>query len=59
MDINEIMDQMAALAIEWGPKVIGAILVLIIGLWVIKAMTNGLSKALDKKRLRPITKIIS
>ena len=56
MDINEIMDQMAALAIEWGPKVIGAILVLIIGLWVIKAMTNGLSKALDKRDYDPSLK---
>jgi len=56
MDVNEIMDQIVALSIEWGPKVIGAILVLIIGLWVIKAMTNGLSKALDKRDYDPSLK---
>ena len=34
---------------EYGLKVIFAILVLIVGLWIIKMITNGLRKAMDKR----------
>lgn len=56
MDIEQIMSKVYELAIYWGPKVIGAIVVLIIGLWVIKRITKSLSKALDKRNYDPSLK---
>ena len=38
---------------EYGLKVIFAILVLIVGLWIIKMITNGLRKAMDKRNFDP------
>lgn len=38
---------------EYGPKVVLAILTLIIGLWVIKAITNGTRKAMTKRNFDP------
>jgi small conductance mechanosensitive channel len=56
MNTEEMLSQLIALAIEWGPKVLGAIVVLIIGLWVIKRVSKGLSKALDKRDYDPSLK---
>ncbi|WP_421872237.1 mechanosensitive ion channel family protein [Marinoscillum sp.] len=38
---------------EYGPKVVLAILTLIIGLWVIKAITKGTRKAMTKRNFDP------
>jgi small conductance mechanosensitive channel len=37
--------------VEYGPKLLGAILVLIIGLWIVKAMTNTFKKVMLKSKL--------
>ncbi|NCD41417.1 MAG: mechanosensitive ion channel [Bacteroidia bacterium] len=52
------------LFVQYGLKVIGAIVVLIIGLWIIKAITKGLRKTFDRRNmdvsLRPfLTGLIS
>lgn len=41
------IDQVVALGIEWGPKLISAILVLIIGLWIIKKVVALLNKGFE------------
>ena len=37
MSINEILNQLTVKALEYGPKLIGAVLVWVIGNWIIKA----------------------
>jgi len=49
MDIESLMSSVKGLIIIYGTKLIGALLVLIIGLWVIKALTSGLSKLMKRK----------
>ncbi len=53
MDFKVAIDELQRLLVNFAPKVIGAILVLIIGLWVIKNVMKGFSKAMDKKDMDP------
>ena len=46
--INIYTQKAIDLAIEYGPKLILAIIVLIIGLWIIKLVIKGLNKAMEK-----------
>ena len=39
------------MAVEYGPKLLGAILVLIIGSWVIKVIMKNFTKILDKRKI--------
>lgn len=60
MKTDEIIKQLTEIAVEYGPKLIGAIVVFIIGLWIIKAITKAFSKMLDKRKsdatLKPFLK---
>ena len=47
MEIN--MDKIWEIALTYGPKIVYAILTLIIGLWIVKAITNGLSRIMDSR----------
>ncbi|WP_422361009.1 mechanosensitive ion channel family protein [Reichenbachiella sp.] len=47
MTLEELMPQILDLIFEYGPKLVGAILVLVIGFWVVKAMTNGFKRLLE------------
>ena len=49
MDVEKILEQLTDLVIEYGPKLLGAILVWIIGSWVIKAMVRAMSRLMDKR----------
>ncbi len=49
MDLNKIMEQLQMILVDFAPKVIGAILVLILGLWIIKNLVKGTSKMMGKK----------
>jgi small conductance mechanosensitive channel len=46
-------DQISEFVYDYGPKVIGAILVLIIGLWVIKLITSAFGRMMKKKDTDP------
>jgi small conductance mechanosensitive channel len=46
-------DHITALVYTYGPKVIGAIVVLILGLWVIKLITRGFGRMMQKKETDP------
>jgi len=48
--MDKYIDKIINLGIEYGPKLIGAIVVLILGLWVIKILTKAVSKILNKKK---------
>lgn len=50
MDTEKIVSQLTEMIVTYGPKLIGAIIVLIVGLWVIKAVTKGFGKILEKRK---------
>lgn len=60
--ISEHLDKMYGLLIQWGPKVIGAILVLIVGFWLVKFITKSIGKTMEKRKidasLRPFLKAL-
>jgi len=60
MDIDQILKQLTEIGVEYGPRVLGAILVLVIGTRVIRALTKGFGKMLDKRKadesLKPFLK---
>ena len=49
MNFENVIEKLIAMAVEYGPKLVGAILVLIIGGWIIKSLTRAFGKMLDKR----------
>lgn len=60
MNTEKILDFVGEKILEYGPKLVGAILVWIIGSWIIKAITKSFDKLLSKRNtdasLRPFLK---
>ena len=56
MNTEQILNQATQIVIEYGPKLIGAIVVWIIGSWVIKMITKGFSKMMDNRGIDPSLK---
>ncbi len=56
MDLEMIINKAVELALVYGPKLVAAIVVLIIGLWVIKGVTRGVRTAMDTKNIDPSLK---
>ena len=50
------IEKLTEFFVLYGPKVIGAILVLIIGLWVIKVIMKGFAKMMDNRDVSPSLK---
>lgn len=48
---QEILNWLGDLAVQYGLKLIGALVVLIIGLWVIKLIMKGIKKAMVKRNM--------
>lgn len=48
-----ILDKIQAIGIEYGAKVLGALLVLIIGMWIVKLIKNSVVKLMEKKEVDP------
>lgn len=63
LDPNVIQDQATKIVVTYGPKLLAAILTLIIGLWVISFITKGFNKVMVKAdtdpSLRPFLKSIA
>ncbi len=51
--VNEYLDLITEMAIGYGPKLILAILTLLVGLWVISAFVGGLRKGFEKSGMEP------
>ena len=49
--VQEILQWLSGLAMAYGLKLIGAIVVLIVGLWIIKLIMKGIKKTMDKKEM--------
>lgn len=51
MNLAEITNQLMTIAVEYGPKLIGAIAVWIIGNWIIKIILKGIDKILSNQKI--------
>jgi len=49
--LQEITKWLTDLAIAYGLKLIGALVVLVIGLWIIKVIMKGIGKGFDKRKM--------
>lgn len=50
MNIDQIFEKLVNISVEYGPKLLGTIVVWIVGMWIIKAITRAFSKVLDKRK---------
>ena len=48
MSLEQIISQATEIALVYGPKLIGAVVVWIIGSWIIKAVLKGFNKSMEK-----------
>jgi len=55
-DINVIYEKGLDFVMDYGPKVIGAIIVLIIGLWIVKKATKSIGNVMEKRGIDPSLK---
>lgn len=51
--MNSLYDQALSMVVSYGPKLIGAIVVLLIGLWLIKIMVKGLRRLMENRNMDP------
>ena len=62
MNTEEILEKLKDIVLDYGPKLIGAILLLIVGSWIIKLIVRTFGKVLDKRKvddsLKPFLKSI-
>lgn len=50
---DKILTQVTEIAMEYGPIILGALAVWIIGGWIIKALINGIGRVMDKSKVDP------
>lgn len=53
MSVEEIVDLVKEIAVNYGIKLIGAIAVFVVGLWVVKQINKGVKHYFDKKDFDP------
>ncbi|MEO9965782.1 MAG: mechanosensitive ion channel domain-containing protein [Reichenbachiella sp.] len=51
MTLEELMPQILNLIFSYGPKLVGAIIILIIGFWVVKALSGGFRRLLEAREI--------
>ena len=56
MDFDAIVNQGTEIVLTYGPKLVAAIAVLIIGGWIVNAIVSGVGKAMDKGGVDPSLK---
>jgi len=49
--LNQLYDKAISFILSYGPKIIGAIIVLIIGLWIIKKVTKSIVRLMEKRNI--------
>jgi small conductance mechanosensitive channel len=53
IEVQKYTDKLIDFFMEYGPKMIGALVVLIIGLWIVKMITKGTGRVLEKRKIDP------
>lgn len=56
MNTEQIISKLTEIFVTYGPKFIGAIVVLILGIWLIKLMVRGMNKMMDRSNIDPSLK---
>jgi small conductance mechanosensitive channel len=56
MNFEQLIDQLKLISIEYGPKIIIAIIIWVIGIWVIKILNYGFGRMMDKRNFDPTLK---
>lgn len=56
MDFNKYMDYAVELVMDYGPKLLLAIVTLIVGLWLIKILSKGVYRVMDRRQIDPSLK---
>lgn len=51
MSIEQIISKLTEIAVEYGPKLIGAVAAWIIGTWIIKALTGAFGRMMEKTKI--------
>ncbi len=51
MDTEKIVNQVVEIAVSYGPKLIGAIVILLVGLWIIKLLTKAFGRIMEKRKM--------
>ena len=51
MNVDQIIQQLTSMSIEYGPRIIGALIVWIIGGWLIKFLVSGFERLMNKSKL--------
>ena len=51
MDFTKAVEKLTTMGLEWAPKLAGAIVVLLIGLWIIGAITKMVKRAMESSGL--------
>ena len=51
MNTTEIFTQIQAIIVDYGPKLVGAVIVWIVGVWIIKLLSKGFMKILTKREI--------
>lgn len=52
-EINNLSQQLYDVALEYGPKLVGAIITLIVGLWVISVIRGVIKRTMEKREVDP------
>ena len=50
-EVTNHLNNLYGLIIEWGPKVVGAIVVLVAGLWVVKIITRSMGRTFERRKV--------
>jgi small conductance mechanosensitive channel len=53
MNFEKILELAKQLLVDYGPALLMAVITLVIGLWVIKILTNGIQRVMQKSRVEP------
>jgi small conductance mechanosensitive channel len=53
ISFTEITDQLVKIVVEYAPKLVGAIIVYIIGMWLIKRVCKGIELVMNKRQYEP------
>lgn len=48
MNTDQILEKLTGIAVEYGPKLLGAIVVLVLGSWIINLIMRGIRKMMEK-----------
>ena len=51
MNTEQILEKLTGILVEYGPRLLGAILVLVIGSWIIKLIMRGIQRTMERSKL--------